>query len=100
MISVRIGNEERQCPVDPNWVNQQLKGRRGDGAAPCVRIQIKSDGVDIMLASKACGGGAGGGRRPNGQEQALFDLWTKHHLDQPDFAGGNLVSFLKQVGCG
>ena len=100
MITVRIGNEERQCPVDPNWINQQIKGRKADGAAPCVRVTIKSTGVDVALASKACGSGsAGGGRAPRPEEQHLIDLWKKHHLDEQDFSGGNLVSFLKQVGC-
>ena len=100
MISVRIGNEERQCPVDPNWVNQQIKGRQGDESAPCVRVTIKSSGVEVALASAGCGGGGGGGgRRANPEEQALIDLWIKHHLNGQDFSGGNLVSFLKQVGC-
>jgi len=98
VITVRIGSEERQCPIDPNWVNQQIKGRQGDGSAPCVRVTIKSAGVDVALASSACGGG-GGGRPPKPDEQAILDLWVKHHLNERDFSGGNLVSFLRQVGC-
>lgn len=99
MITVHIGNEERRCPVDPNWVNQQIKGRQGDGSTPCVRVTIKAPGVDVTLASAACGGGGGGGRRPNPDEQVVLDLWTKHHMNEANFSGGNLVSFLKQVGC-
>lgn len=99
MITVRIGSEERQCPVDPNWVNQQIKGRKADGSTPCVRVTIKTDDVDVVLTSKACGSIGGGGRAPRPPEQELLDLWKKHHLDDADFAGGNLVAFLKQAGC-
>lgn len=99
MITVRIGNEERECPVDPSWVNQQIKGRKESGSTPCVRVTIKSDGVDLALASKACGAGGVGGRRATPREQEVLDLWKRHQLDQADFSGGNLVSFLKQVGC-
>lgn len=62
MITVRIGTEERQCPVDQNWVNQQIKGRRDAGGTPCVRVSIRSSGIDVALASAGCGGGSGGGR--------------------------------------
>jgi len=98
MITVRIGTEERQCPVDPNWVTQQIKGRRDNGETPCVRVTIRASGVDVALASRACGGGVGG-RAPTQPEQEILTLWTKHHLDQDSFSGGELVAFLRQVGC-
>ena len=50
MIVVRIGAEERECPVDPNWVNQQIKGRKESGATPCVRVTVKLSGIDLALA--------------------------------------------------
>lgn len=99
MITVRIGTDERQCPVDPNWVNQQIKGRRESGGTPCVRVTISGSGLDMMLASPGCGGGSGGGRPPTQQEREIFSLWSKHRLDQEKFSGGELVAFLKQVGC-
>jgi len=101
MITVRIGFEERQCPIDPNWVNQQIKGRRDAGGTPCVRVTIRSSGVDVALASTGCGGGSGSGdgRAPTQQERDIFALWSKHRLDQEDFSGGELVAFLRRVGC-
>jgi hypothetical protein len=99
MIAVRIGNEERHCPVDPNWINKQIKGRKDDGSSPCVRVTIKTPDVDVALSTKGCSGGGGGGRQPNARERDIFTLWTKHHLDHGEITGGNLVSFLKQLGC-
>jgi hypothetical protein len=101
MIVVRIGGEEHECPVDSNWVNQLLKGLKETEATPCVRVTIRLSDVDVVLASQGCGSGGGG--RPLASltpaEQNILALWKKHHLDQPEFSGGNLVSFLKQLGC-
>lgn len=99
MITVKIGDEERQCPVSADWINQQIKGRKESGGTPCVRVTVRASGVDLPLASVACGGGGGGRRRPTEQEQAIIDLWVKHQLNQPDFSGGQLVAFLRQIGC-
>lgn len=102
MITVRIGTETHECPVDPNWINQRLKGIRESGVSPCVRVTIRLSDIDVVFASQGCGSGGGG--RPiaslTSSEQNALALWKKHHLDQADFSGGNLVSFLKQLGCG
>lgn len=49
MITVRIGGQERECPVDPNWINQQIQGGRRDGGAPCVRVTIRSAELKCRL---------------------------------------------------
>jgi hypothetical protein len=74
--------------------NQGTAGRRHRA----LRSGDDKNELDLAFATAACGGG-GGGRAPNPRERELFELWAKHQLNQPDFSGGQLVAFLKQVGC-
>ncbi|MEW6168640.1 MAG: hypothetical protein AB1651_13225 [Pseudomonadota bacterium] len=97
MIRVKIGNEERDYgAADPQWINQSLNGHRGNGGSPCVRVTVRGDDVDMVLTTAACPKG-GGGRVPTQRERELFDLWDKRGLNEPQFTGGNLVAFLKQL---
>jgi hypothetical protein len=98
MINVKIGNEEKTFDGNPQWIQEHLDGRRRDGQNVCVRVSIKCRDVDMLLATPGCGGGAGGGRAPNGQEREIFELWDKFKLNTPNFTSGNLVAFLKQLG--
>jgi hypothetical protein len=34
---------------------------------------------------------------PNTKEQELFRRWDERHLNQQDWAHGNLIAFLKQA---
>ena len=98
MIRVKIGDSERDISdADANWINQQVNGLRRDGRPICIRVTVKSEGVDMMLSTPACGSAGGGGRPPNRFERDLFDRWDKLHLNSNDFTGGNLVAFLKQL---
>lgn len=97
MIRIRIANEERQIETaDANWINQQINRHRADGHSVCVRVIIHGNGLDMVLSTPSCGAG-GGGRPPTIQEKYIFDLWEKHGLNNADFNGGNLVSFLNQL---
>jgi hypothetical protein len=99
MITVHIGSEERDCPIDPNWVHKQINGLRKDGITPCIRVRIETPTIDFTLSS-GCGGGGGMGRQFTSHEQEVFDLWQKARLGDSEGAGGRLVAFLKQLGCG
>jgi hypothetical protein len=98
MIRVQIGDEERDlASADEQWINQQINRRRADGETVCVRVTINQGGLNMVLATPTCGPGSGGGRRPNHDEQRVFDLWDKRGLAKGEFTGGNVVAFLKQL---
>lgn len=98
MIKVRIGESERELSnATPQWINEQIDRRRKDGVSVCVRVLINTGSMNLALSTPSCGGGGGGGRPPNPEERQFLSLWEKLHLNTPDFSGGNLVAFLKQI---
>lgn len=97
MIRVRIGQEERELDsAGENWINQQIARRKSEGEEVCVRVIIKKGNLDLQLATPTCGGG-GGGRPPRPEEREILNLWNESHLDESDFAAGNVVAFLKRL---
>jgi hypothetical protein len=80
-----------------SWINEHINQRKGDGQAICIQVFLDEDGVNMILSTPACGSGGGGGRRPTAREQEIFDLWNKHHLNETQFTGGNVIAFLKQL---
>lgn len=98
MSTVKIGSSEQPLEnADESWINNQINGRRRDGETVCVLVRLKEDPVDLILSTPNCGGGGGGSRLPNAQEERIIELWNKHGLNQREFQGGNLVAFLKQL---
>jgi len=97
MITVTVGNVDRPLEeATPDWINHQINRRRGDGISVCVRVTIKEGDVNVILTTPSCNG-TGGGRQPNPREQAILDLWHHRGLREPDFTGGNVVAFLRQL---
>jgi len=98
MVMVQIGQEERTYgEADERWVSQQIAKRKADGESVCVRVTIRENDAELNLATPTCGGGGGGGRAPSARENEIIAEWRKHNLDQSEFAGGNLVAFLKAL---
>lgn len=83
--------------VGSSWIAGQIDSRKKDGVPVCVRIHIKTDNVNVALATTDCPCSGGSGRMPNRQEQKIFELWKKLHLNNTNFSAGNLIAFLKQV---
>lgn len=54
--------------------------------------------INISLATSDCSGSSGRSRRLTNPENEVVDLWNKLHLNNKDFASGNLIAFLKQLG--
>ena len=95
MISIRIGAEEKELSsANESWINQTINGAN---APVCVQVAITQPGVGMILSTPTCAVGGGGGRPPNDLERFIFELWAKRGLNRPDFDGGNLIAFLKQV---
>ena len=98
MSYIKIGTEQRALSdANEQWISEQLRRRKADGASVCVQVALKTSSIDVVLFTPDCSGGAGGGRPPTEQEKDLFALWAKRGLNDPNYSIGNLVSFLKQV---
>jgi len=100
MITVRIGDDQlvirSKSEIDEAWINQQINRRKKDRLQVCVRVTIEYEDVHVTLITPTCPSGGGGGRL-NQKEEALLELWKKQRLDREDFAGGNLIAFLRQL---
>jgi Zn-dependent alcohol dehydrogenase len=97
MLTIRVGNDTRRLEdVDESWITQQINNRRRAGISVCIEVRIKTDVLDLILTTPACGSGAGG-RAPRPDETRIIDLWMKHGLTSDDFTAGNAVGFVKQL---
>ncbi len=97
MIRVRIGTADYDLnEVTESWINEQVNRRRADNVPVCIQVIIRTSSLNVMLSTPGCGGG-GGNRPPNAQENAILQLWDQMHLNNEDFAGGNMIAFLKRV---
>ena len=100
MIKVKIGDNEKDCrDTTPQWINEQIKRRRDDGIPVCVQVRIDRSPLNFTLSTPGCSRGGGGGRPLNPDESHVHALWEKLHLNTPDFSGGDLIAFLKQISC-
>lgn len=99
MSKVRIGDSERTIgEATPQWINEQINKRRADGLPVCVQVIFDQKPLEFVLSTPTCARIGGGGGRPLKQEELnVLSLWEKLHLNTPEFTGGNLVAFLRQV---
>lgn len=98
MITIKIDTVEQQLEnLDESWILQQINRRRDEGDSVCVIVKIDEPNVKIILATKDCGNAGGSARALTREEERVVERWRKHHLDKPEFAGGELVAFLKQL---
>jgi len=96
--TISIGSESRPLEdADPEWITQQINGRRKDGQAVCVRVSIHTSGLNLSYSTPACVSAGGGGRPPTSREKEVLDLWVGHGLNQGNFSPGNVVAFVRQV---
>jgi hypothetical protein len=96
--TITIAGESRTLEqADESWINQQINRRNNDDVPVCVVVALKTTGVDVRLATSACVITGGGGRLPSVREQQIFELWRTHGMTTNGFAGGQLISFLKQL---
>jgi hypothetical protein len=98
MNTISIGNDSRPLEqADPEWITQQINGRRKDGLPVCVRVSIHTAELNLTYSTPTCASSGGGGRPPTAREREILDLWGKHGLNELDFAPGNVVAFVRQV---
>jgi hypothetical protein len=98
MSTIQIGSDTQDlCGFSESWIAQQINRRRKEGEPVCVRVHIKTTGVDVAVATGGCPAGGGGGRLPTDREREILDDWNAKGLNSADFHVGNLMSFLKQT---
>ena len=100
VIKITIGEAERYLDAaTPSWIQDQLGSRRDAGIQACVKVSIQYGSLNMVLstANCPCSARSGPGRRPNSQEQEIFDLWEKRGLNDPSFHVGQLIAFLNQL---
>jgi len=98
MVKLQIAGIDRELKdVSTSWIHQQIRDRQRDGLSVCVKVVIEAQGVNIVLASGECGSSGGGQRQTTPEENRLFDLWEKLHLEEVPIHSGRLVAFLNQV---
>lgn len=99
MFTVQIGNEQRPLnDVDDAWINRKINERFSAGASVCVQVRIQEPNIDLLLTTPDCAIGGGAGRQANPHEAKIFQLWEQRGLRRPNYTGGDLIAFLKQVG--
>ena len=98
MIRVKIGSAERELiNISDNWINQQLNRRRADGEDVCVLVNIKKNGLNMMLSTPTCQRNTSDSRRATTSENQIFDLWDRMGLSREQFEASDIIAFLKQV---
>lgn len=98
MNTISIGTDTRPIDLaDPEWITQQINGRRKDGQPVCVRVLIHTPELNLSYSTPGCPSSGVGGRPPTSREREFLDLWAKHGLDKDGCAPGNVVAFVKQV---
>ena len=63
----------------------------------CVRVQIKTESVNVGFSTPGCGASRSADREPNVDEQRLVDLWRKRGLNEENFEVGQLIAFINEV---
>lgn len=97
MLTIWINGDQHEG-IDEGWIARRVQGLRHDGDAVCVRVTVKSDGVDMVLVAGSCTSGVGTGRQANQREDRLFRLWDESGLrGDPDFPPGQLIQALKRL---
>lgn len=97
-IRIQIGKSERAIEeIEPNWITEQINRRRHEDVPVCVRITINTGSINLSLATSDCPKSSASSRKPNTQENEIFDLWERLHLNNSGFSPGNLVAFIKQL---
>ena len=97
MISITIGG--MSVPADQAsdaWIAQMLAEQQKRQVPACVRVSVQAPGVQVSLATPACGG-SGGGRQANEREQPIIAAWLRSGLQEGRVTPHEIRAFLRDV---
>jgi hypothetical protein len=97
-VTVQIGDNTLDLnDITQGWLEDQIGRRKRDNQPVCVIVRVQEAGLDIKLATQACGSSGGGGRPPNHREQDIITLWNDRNLSTGDFSAGHFYSFIQHL---
>ncbi|RJO62870.1 MAG: hypothetical protein C4542_01640 [Dehalococcoidia bacterium] len=98
MVKISIGNAEKDLgDIEESWITQQVNRRRADGVKVLVRVIVKEGDMNVVLTTPSGRTREGKSRPPRPREEALFNLWNQHGLNNDEFSVVNLITFLRQL---
>lgn len=96
-VRICIGDSEKKWEdVKPSWITHEWKERQRKGEDVWFKVAIKSEHVNITLATPNYPSSGGGGVL-NDAQRRILDLWKKRGLLGSSFNAGNLIAFLNQL---
>jgi hypothetical protein len=97
--TITIGRAERALAVaDRGWIGQTFDAQGHEGHAPCVRILLRAEGVDMTLQTLTCAArNTGGGRPPSREESEISRLWNMEGLSSLRYTAGQVADFVERV---
>jgi hypothetical protein len=99
MVTVWINGQQHE-EIDEGWVNRTIQGLRRDGQPICVRVQVRTQEVNVNLTAGRCDpdGRSGGGRSPRPRERSVLEQWAECSPGaEPNFPPGQLMQCLKKI---
>jgi hypothetical protein len=98
MVTVTIGGMSVPATnAGEGWVNQMISETRKRHESVCVQVSVNEPGVQLMLATPACGSSGGGVRLPNERERRIIDAWARRRLNEASFSPGDVGAFINDL---
>ena len=98
MITVTIGGMSVPAnSAGEGWVNQMISEAKKRRESVCVQVSVNEPGVQLMLATPACGSSGGGGRLANDRERRIIDAWAHRRLNESSFNPGDVRAFINDL---
>lgn len=92
------GSQRTLADAEPNWLANQINGRKHDGQTICLHIRLEQP-VALTLATQGCGlsGGSGASRPYTPKENQVIALWHECGMGEPDLKLGHVMQFLRRL---
>lgn len=103
MIALTISDNTRELrsrkDLEEHWVVQLLQGHRGDGRRPCIKLDVKGQGIDLIFTWGSCRGGSGGGglAEVSARQRGMIDIWNKHMDGRDEVSPGVIISLVQET---
>lgn len=97
MVTITIGGMSVPAEqASDAWIAQMLGEQQRRHVPACVQVSVQAPGIQVALATPACGG-LGGGRQANERERPIIEAWLRSGLQQGRVTPHEVRSFLRDV---